>query len=107
MQMIPRSRLPAWRIRAANGSSSTPHSRGGSPLGAGTSLLRLAAAGGNWIVSVMLGSAAFAGNVHELLVSCAHVVGVMTAVAPAGKPVTVNKTGVGKMVPALGTRFSG
>jgi hypothetical protein len=62
---------------------------------------------GNWIESESAFSGVFAGNDHEVLVSCFHDAGVMTALAPTGIPVTVNVTGVGKMVPAVGATVSG
>jgi hypothetical protein len=46
----------------------------------------------------------FAGRDHEVLVSAVHAAGVMVAVAPAGKPLTVNVTAPGKVVPDVGVR---
>ena len=43
-----------------------------------------------------------AGKDHELLVSCVHVAGVIVAIAPAGIPLTVKVTAVGKLVPEVG-----
>jgi hypothetical protein len=62
---------------------------------------------GNWIASESAFSGVFAGNDHEVLVSCFQDEGVMTAVAPTGMPVTVNVTGVGKIVPAVGATVRG
>jgi hypothetical protein len=48
-----------------------------------------------------------AGKDHEVPVSGVHDDGTMIAVAPGGIPLTVNVTGVGKIVPAVGTMSSG
>src|ERR1035437_6975612 len=100
------NRFPARRILPAKGRRRTPHSTSGNLRPGLPFASRLSVADGNWTVRAIPLSGVLAGNDHEVSVSCVHDDGVMTAVAPVGIPLTVNVTGVGNTVPAVGTMVS-